>query len=133
MCKQEHGEPFLTWWERKMIKAQEGMIDSMTVDNWLELELIRGVNDQNLQKRILREHNPMLLDMVSIATLWQCCNRHGPVYCRQRVQHNRQRIRRNKQPIISTNIYLGQGPGYRQPQLPTQPNRKRRPHTEENW
>ena len=54
-----------------MIKAQEGMIDSMTVDNWLELELIRGVNDQNLQKRILREHNPMLLDMVSIATLWQ--------------------------------------------------------------
>ena len=54
-----------------MIKAQEGMIDSMTVDNWLELELIRGVNDQNLQKRILQEHNPMLRDMVSIATLWQ--------------------------------------------------------------
>ena len=54
-----------------MIKAQEGMIDSMTVDNWLELELIRGVNDQNLKKKILREHNPMLQDMVSIATLWQ--------------------------------------------------------------
>jgi hypothetical protein len=71
VCKQEHGEPFLTWWERKMKKAQEGMIDSMTVDNWLELELIRGVNDQNLQKRILQEHNPMLRDMVSIATLWQ--------------------------------------------------------------
>ena len=34
-----------------MIKAQEGMIDSMTVDNWLELELIRGVNDQNLKKK----------------------------------------------------------------------------------
>ena len=43
----------------------------MTVDNWLELELIRGVNNQNLQKRILQEHNPMLRDMVSIATLWQ--------------------------------------------------------------
>jgi hypothetical protein len=69
-CQQEYGEPFLTWWERKMIKAQEGMIDSMTTDNWLELELIRGVNDQNLQKRILQEHNPMLRDMVSIATLW---------------------------------------------------------------
>ena len=54
-----------------MIKAQEGMIDSMTVDNWLELEQIRGVNDQNLQKRILQEHNPMLRDMVSIAMLWQ--------------------------------------------------------------
>ena len=48
-CKQEHGEPFLTWWERKMIKVQEGMIDTMTVDNWLELELVRGINDQNLQ------------------------------------------------------------------------------------
>ena len=43
----------LTWWERKMIKAQEGMIDSMTADNWLELELIRGVYDRNLQKRTL--------------------------------------------------------------------------------
>ena len=71
VCKQEHGEPFLTWWERKMIKAQEGMIDSMTVDNWLELELVRGVNDQNLQKRILRERNPMLQDMISIAMQWQ--------------------------------------------------------------
>ena len=71
VCREEHGEPCLAWWERKMIKAQEGMIDSMTVDNWLELELIRGVNDQNLQKRILREHNPMLRDMVNIATLWQ--------------------------------------------------------------
>ena len=70
-CRQEHGEPFLTWWERKMIKAKEGMIDSMTADNWLELELIRGVNDRNLQKRTLQEHNPMLRDMVSIATLWQ--------------------------------------------------------------
>ena len=51
-----------------MIKAQEGMIDTMTVDNWLELELVRGVNDQNLQKRILRERNLMLRDMISIAT-----------------------------------------------------------------
>ena len=79
-CKQDHREPFLTWWERKMIKAQEGMFVMMTVDNWLELELIRGVNNQNLQKRILREHNPMLRDMVR--------NRHGPFYCRQRVQRN---------------------------------------------
>ena len=47
------------------------MIDSMTVDNWLELEVIRGVNDRNLHKRILQEHNPMLRDMVSIAMLWQ--------------------------------------------------------------
>ena len=43
----------------------------MTIDNWLELELVRGINDQNLQKRLLRERNPMLQDMISIATQWQ--------------------------------------------------------------
>ena len=47
------------------------MITTMTTDNWLELELVRGINDQGLQKRILRERNPMLQDMISIATQWQ--------------------------------------------------------------
>ena len=63
--------PSMTWWERKMTKAQEGMIMTMTAENWLELELIRGINDPNLQKRILQECNPKLQDMVSIATRWQ--------------------------------------------------------------
>ena len=39
----------------------------MTTNNWLELELVRGINDQNLQKRLLQERNPMLQDMISIA------------------------------------------------------------------
>ena len=43
----------------------------MTIDNWLELELVRGINDQSLQKRLLQERNPMLQDMISIATQWQ--------------------------------------------------------------
>ena len=51
-----------------MKKAQEGMIMTMTTDNWLELILIRGIDDQGLQKQILRERNSMLLDMISIAT-----------------------------------------------------------------
>ena len=49
-CKQENGEPFLTWWERKMTKAQEAMIVAMMAENWLELELIQGISDPNLQK-----------------------------------------------------------------------------------
>ena len=61
----------MTWWEIKMKKAQEGMITTMTIDNWLELELVRGINDQGLQKRILLERNPMLQAMISIATQWQ--------------------------------------------------------------
>ena len=70
-CKQETGEPFLTWWERKMKKAQEAMIAAMTTENWLELELIQGINDPNLRKRILQECNPKLQDMVCIAKRWQ--------------------------------------------------------------
>ena len=70
-CKQVHGEPFLTWWERKMTKAQEAMIVAMTTENWLELELIQGISDPNLRKRILQECNPRLQDMIGIATRWQ--------------------------------------------------------------
>ena len=51
-----------------MTKAQEGMIISMTAENWLKLELVRGISDQDLQKRILRELNPMMQEMISIAT-----------------------------------------------------------------
>jgi hypothetical protein len=59
----------MTWWEKKMRKAQECTI--MTIDNWLELELIRGISDQNLQRRLLQEKDPSLKDMISLATQWQ--------------------------------------------------------------
>ena len=61
-----------------MKKAQEGMIRTMKTNNWLELELVRGINHQGLQKRILRERNPMLQDMISIATLWQSAETTRP-------------------------------------------------------
>jgi hypothetical protein len=54
-----------------MKKAQEAMIVAMTAENWLELELIQGINDPNLRKRILQECNPKLQDMVCIAKRWQ--------------------------------------------------------------
>ena len=54
-----------------MRKAQECMMMTMMINIWLELELIRGINDQNLQKRLLQEKTPMLQDMISIATQWQ--------------------------------------------------------------
>ena len=55
----------------KMRKAQECMITMMTVDNWLELELVRGIRDQNLQRTLLQEKDPTLKDVISIATQWQ--------------------------------------------------------------
>ena len=54
-----------------MMKAQEAMIVAMTTEKWLELELIQGISDPNLRKRILQECNPRLQDMIGIATRWQ--------------------------------------------------------------
>ena len=47
------------------------MLKMMTIDNWLEVELIRGINNPNLQKRLLQERDPILKDMVRIAMQWQ--------------------------------------------------------------
>ena len=57
-CQQLRGETFTTWWERKMRKAQECAFTTMTLDNWLELEVLLGINDQNLRKRLLQEKDP---------------------------------------------------------------------------
>jgi hypothetical protein len=54
-----------------MRKAQECMIMTMTINIWLELELVRGIRDQKLQRRLLQEKDPMLKDMINIATQWQ--------------------------------------------------------------
>ena len=43
----------------------------MTIDNWLELELLRGISDQNLQRRLLQEKDPTLRNIISITTQWQ--------------------------------------------------------------
>ena len=54
--------------EHKMRKGQECTLKTMTPDDWLQLELLRGVNDTILQKRLLQERSPTL---ISIATQWQ--------------------------------------------------------------
>ena len=54
-----------------MKKAQECMLSTMTIDNWLEVELIRGIYNPTLQKRLLQESDPILKDMVRIAMQWQ--------------------------------------------------------------
>ena len=84
-CQQSRAETFMTWWDRKMRKAQECAITTMTPDNWLELELLRRINNQNLRKRLLQETDPALTNMVSIATAWQSAEEvahdHGSLVC----------------------------------------------------
>ena len=67
VCKQAPGESFRTWWERKKAMAVECDLGAMTGNDWLRVELVRGVNDTRLQKRLLQEQQATLLQMVLIA------------------------------------------------------------------
>ena len=49
-CKHAQCEIFTQWCKTKLRKAKECNLKKMTSDNWLELELIRGVSDMMLQK-----------------------------------------------------------------------------------
>ena len=61
----------MTWWERKLRKGQECSLSTMTPKDWLQQELLRGVNDPGLQRKLLQERDPKLEDLINIATLWQ--------------------------------------------------------------
>jgi hypothetical protein len=43
----------------------------MTPKDWLQQELLRGVYDTDLQKKLLQERNPTLDELINIATLYQ--------------------------------------------------------------
>ena len=70
-CKQARGEKFLTWWEKKMQLGQECSQNTMQPKDWLQQELLRGVNDPLLQKKLLQESDPTVQELINICTLWQ--------------------------------------------------------------
>ena len=51
--------------------AVECDLGAMMGNDWLRVELVRGVNDTRLQKRLLHEQQAMLPQMVLIAKQWQ--------------------------------------------------------------
>ena len=73
-CKQAQGELFRTWWETKLRKAKECDLEKMRSNDWLALELIRGVSDAMLQKKLLQEQDPTLQQLVRIAEQWQAAD-----------------------------------------------------------
>ena len=62
-CKQERGEKFMAWWERKLQKGQEYSHHDMTPKDWLQLELLWGVYDYGLQRKLFQERKPELEDL----------------------------------------------------------------------
>jgi hypothetical protein len=73
-CKQARGELFRTWWETKLRKAKECDLEMMASKDWLALELIWGVSDTMLQKKLLQEQDPSLKQLVCIAEQWQAAD-----------------------------------------------------------
>ena len=70
-CKQARGEVFKVWWDKKKAKAVECALETMGRDDIMKLELVRGVSDSMLQKKLLMEQKPTLATLVQIAEQWQ--------------------------------------------------------------
>jgi hypothetical protein len=86
-CKQAWGKLFTTWWDTKLRKAKECNLETMRRDNWLALELIRGVSDATLQKKLLQEQELSLQQLVRIAEQWQAAA-HWDFLCSDRSNLN---------------------------------------------
>ena len=61
----------MAWWECKLQKGQECSHTDMTPTDWFQLELLRNVYDSELQPKLLEVREPMLEELLKIATLWQ--------------------------------------------------------------
>ena len=70
-CVQAPGESFKTWWDRTKAKAMECALETMSKDDMLMLQLIRGMIDSMLRKRLLQEKDPTMAKLVGIAEQWQ--------------------------------------------------------------
>jgi hypothetical protein len=96
MCKQAQGESFKTWWERKKAMAVECDLGAMKGNAWLRMELVRGVNDTRLQKRLLQEHQATLPQMILIAKQWQAADGTKTAFGSEPTGHTRQAPKYNQ-------------------------------------
>ena len=90
VCKQARGELFKTWWEKKRSKAVECDLKAMQENNWLVLELVRGVSDTMLQKRLLQELQATLPQLVLIAEQWQAADSAQTAFGSESTEYVRQ-------------------------------------------
>ena len=86
---------------RSLIKrGQECSLDAMQSKDWLQPELLRGVSDPTLQKRLMQERDPKLEDLVKIATLWQDAEQALQSFCTEVSEYVRQGVHEaNFQPV----------------------------------
>jgi hypothetical protein len=76
-CTQAQGELFKTWWDRVKAKAVECALSKMTEDDMMMLQMIRGVSDSLLQKKLLQEEKPACTNHRSMASSGQRADRFG--------------------------------------------------------
>ena len=70
-CVQADHETVNEWWARKIDKARECALDTITADEIRMLELIRGVKSFKLRQEFLRQSDPTLDGLLKIAKNWQ--------------------------------------------------------------
>ena len=90
ICKQAQGELFKTWWERKKAMAVECDLGAMKGNDWLRMELVRGVNDTRLQKRLLQEQQATLPQLILIAKQWQAADGTQTAFGSESTEYTRQ-------------------------------------------
>ena len=66
-CVQKPSQTFPEWWAIKLTKAKECDLDTISKDEILLLELIRGVHDPKLKEEFLKQQNPTLANLKSLA------------------------------------------------------------------
>ena len=76
-CTQAQGELFKTWWDRVKAKAVECALSKMTEDDMMMLQMIQGVSDSLLQKKLLQEEKPACTNRRSMASSGQRADRFG--------------------------------------------------------
>ena len=59
------------WWNRKLYKSWECDLEKITHKDIQMLEMIRGIHSQALRKEFLKEKEPILERLLTIANKWQ--------------------------------------------------------------
>ena len=70
-CVQGDHETVNEWWAKKIDKARECALATITADEIRILELIRGVKSFKLRQEFLRQSDPTLEGLLKIAKNWQ--------------------------------------------------------------
>ena len=66
LIKQNHGESFADFWDRKVIASQEAQLEDITAEAVQITEVITSVADEKLRNEFLKLQNPSLVELLAL-------------------------------------------------------------------